>query len=170
MRRASAWAQLRPLFCCRSEATLGQGDTNCWPGPAKKASASDMSPIHLPRQHSWAQHVAQGGNAKWKNSWLGRKIPHQLGVLSLCSSFRGCSERALPTTPFSTVLIYCPAPTLLRETDVCVFSHRFVPALLQERDVSVFSPPFAPALRTPLGPEQELSRFSSQEEMTDHCA
>lgn len=108
MRRASAWAQLRPLFCCRSEATLGQGDTNCWPGPAKKASASDMSPIHLPRQRSWAQRVAQGGNAKWKNSWLGRKIPHQLGVLSLCSSFRGCSERVLPTTPFSTVLIVLP--------------------------------------------------------------
>lgn len=61
-----------------SEATLRQGDTNCWWGQAKKVSASDELPIHLRRQCSWAQLVVQVGNANWKNSELHQGIPHLL--------------------------------------------------------------------------------------------
>lgn len=66
-----------------SEATLRQGDTNCWWGQAKKVSASDELPIHLRRQCSWAQLVVQVGNANWKNSELHQGIPHLLFPQSL---------------------------------------------------------------------------------------
>lgn len=60
-----ACAQLRPLFFHRSEATLGQGDTNCWLGQAKRVSASDKRPFifsdTVPVHHLWLRVAMQTG-------------------------------------------------------------------------------------------------------------
>lgn len=108
------WWHRHPFSSCvlRSDPQWGKTCAQLWPlffrnNPparwhqllavqAKKVSASDKSPIHLHRQCPWAQPVAQGGNANWKNSELPQGRPYLCCVLSLCLSSLGCGDHPLP--------------------------------------------------------------------------